>query len=393
LAPRDPILGLNDAFGADANPEKINLSIGVYCDEDGKVPVLKCVSEAIHRTMAHPSPRTYIPQEGTAAYDNAVQKLLFGADHEVVTSKRAVTSQSLGGTGALKLGGDFLYSISPTAKVWVSSPTWDNHKAIFGGSGFDIAIYPYYDNTNGSYDITAMLGALKTAVAGDIVVLHACCHNPTGVDPSHEDWKRIADVIVEQKLIPFLDIAYQGFGENLTEDSAAVRLFADRKIPVFIASSFSKSFSLYGERVGALTVVCGDDDEVKRVRSQIKRVIRANYSNPPTFGAAIVATVLSDDKLCAMWEKELGGMRDRIREMRQALHAKLTELNPGRNYDYIIKQRGMFTYSGLTADQVKKLRENRSIYAVESGRICVAGLNTRNVNIFAEAMSEVQKGK
>ncbi|MDR0587931.1 MAG: aspartate/tyrosine/aromatic aminotransferase [Burkholderiales bacterium] len=391
MAPRDPILGLNDAFQADTHSHKINLSIGVYCDDNGKVPVLSCVRQAIAALMENPSPRTYLPQDGMPAYKQAVQELLLGKDHEVIAAKRGATIQSLGGTGGLKIGADFLRWFSPNAKVWVSAPTWDNHKAIFGDAGLSVVNYPYYDNVTGGYDINAMLGALKTAQKGDVIVLHACCHNPTGVDPSNEDWVRIVDLIERQNLVPFLDIAYQGFGFGLAEDSFAVRQFAARKMPVFIASSFSKSFSLYGERVGALTVLTGSSDDAARVQSQIKRIIRANYSNPPTFGAAIVAKVLTDPALRALWEKELGDMRGRIQKMRVALHRRLSQLNPSTNYDYIVNQKGMFSYSGLTAAQVKKIRETQSIYVVESGRICVAGLNDKNVETFADAMVAVQK--
>jgi Aspartate/tyrosine/aromatic aminotransferase len=310
----------------------------------------------------------------------------------VIAEKRAVTTQTLGGTGGLKVGADFLHHFAPNAKVWVSDPTWDNHKAIFGDAGLALDVYPYYDASTGSYDLPAMLAGLKKAAAGDVIVLHACCHNPTGVDPSAEDWGKIIDVIEEQKLVAFLDIAYQGFGYGLEEDSDVIRRFAERPIPVFIASSFSKSFSLYGERVGALTVLCANSDEAARVRSQIKRVIRANYSNPPTLGSAIVSTVLTQQDLRGLWEEELAAMRERIHAMRVMLKERLNKLDPERNYDYIVKQKGMFSYSGLSAAQVDKLREDYSIYAVKTGRICVAGLNTRNIDAFAQAMVQVQKG-
>ncbi|MDR1530442.1 MAG: aspartate/tyrosine/aromatic aminotransferase [Burkholderiales bacterium] len=393
MAPHDPILGLNEAFQADDNPKKINLSIGVYCDENGKVPVLECVRKAMSALAEQAAPRTYLPIDGMAQYKRAVQTLLLGDGAPQITEKRAVTVQTLGGTGGLKVGADFLHLIAPNAKVWVSNPTWDNHKAIFGGSGFAIATYPYYDAATGSYDLSAMLSTLKTATAGDIILLHACCHNPTGVDPTSDDWAKIINVIEEQKLVPFLDIAYQGFGNGIAEDGEIIRRFAERNVPTFIASSFSKSFSLYGERVGAVTVICADADEAARVLSQMKRVVRANYSNPPTFGSAIVSLVLTQPDLRSLWEEELAGMRKRIHAMRVMLRERLAKLDPQRNFDYIVKQKGMFSYSGLSAEQVKKLRAQYSVYAVETGRICVAGLNTRNVDAFAQAMAEVlQKG-
>lgn len=392
LAPHDPILGLNEAFKSDTNPQKINLSIGVYCTEEGKVPVLQCVQKAMAALAEEQMPRVYLPIDGTPAYKQAVQTLLLGEGSPVMTEKRAVTAQTLGGTGGLKVGADFLQHFASNAKVWVSDPTWDNHKAIFGDAGFTVDVYPYYDAATGSYDLPAMLAGLKKAAAGDIIVLHACCHNPTGVDPSSEDWGKIIDVIEEQKLVPFLDIAYQGFGHGIEEDSEVIRRFAERQLPVLISSSFSKSFSLYGERVGALTILCGNADEAVRVQSQVKRVIRANYSNPPTFGSAIVSAVLTKKDLRSLWEEELAEMRERIRAMRVMLQERLTKLDPARHYDYIVKQKGMFSYSGLSAEQVRRLREQYSIYAVETGRICVAGLNTRNIDTFAQAMAEVQKG-
>ncbi len=392
LAPHDPILGLNEAFKSDTTPQKINLSIGVYCTEEGKVPVLACVQKAMKALAEEQAPRIYLPIDGAPAYKTAVQALLLGGGSPVIAEKRAVTAQTLGGTGGLKVGADFLHHFAANAKVWVSDPTWDNHKAIFGDAGFAVDVYPYYDAATGGYDLSAMLVGLKKAAAGDIVVLHACCHNPTGVDPSSEDWDKIIDAIEEQQLVPFLDIAYQGFGHGIEEDSEVIRRFAERKLPVFISSSFSKSFSLYGERVGALTVLCDSADEAVRVQSQVRRVIRANYSNPPTFGSAIVSMVLTKKDLRGLWEEELAGMRDRIRAMRVMLRERLAKLDPERNYDYIVKQKGMFSYSGLNAAQVEKLRENYAVYAVKTGRICMAGLNTHNIDAFAQAMAEVQKG-
>jgi aromatic-amino-acid transaminase len=392
LAARDPILGLNEAYLADTNPKKVNLSIGVYYDAAGKIPVLSCVQKAIQAQMGQMSPRTYQPMEGPAVYSQAVQKLLLGADHPAIAEGRVATAQTLAGTGALKIGFDLLFSISPQAKVWVSSPTWDNHYAILGGAGFSTETYAYYDAATGGFDLAGMLRDLARAKAGDIVLLHACCHNPTGVDPTPEEWGKIVDAIEQHQLVPFIDIAYQGFGDGLQEDGEAVRRFAERNLPVFIANSFSKTFSLYGERIGALTVLTASADEAKRVLSQIKRVVRSSYSTPPIFGAALVSAVLNQPDLRALWEEELAEMRDRIRQMRLMLRERLSEQAPDRNYDYIVKQRGMFSYSGLSAAQAQKLREDYAIYIVESGRICVAGLNVNNIDYVAEAMAAVQKG-
>ncbi|MDR2172751.1 MAG: aspartate/tyrosine/aromatic aminotransferase [Burkholderiales bacterium] len=391
LAARDPILGLNEAYQADTNPKKVNLSIGVYYDNVGKIPVLSCVQKAMQSLMSQTTPRIYQPIEGPAAYAQAVQKLLLGADHPAIREGRAVSAQTLGGTGALKVGFDLLFNISPKVKAWVSSPTWDNHRAILEGAGFSVETYGYYAAATGGFDLAGMLRDLERAQPGDIVILHACCHNPTGVDPSAEEWGRIIDTVEQRQLVPFLDIAYQGFGDGLQEDSEIIRRFAERNLPIFIASSFSKSFSLYGERVGALTVLTANADEAKRLLSQVKRAIRANYSNPPTFGAALVSTVLNQPDLRALWEEELAGMRNRIREMRLMLRERLSARAPDRNYDYIVKQRGMFSYSGLSAAQAQKLRDDYAIYIVESGRICVAGLNASNIDYVAEAMAAVQK--
>jgi aromatic-amino-acid transaminase len=392
LAARDPILGLNEAYLADANPKKVNLSIGVYYDAAGKIPVLSCVQKAMNALAGQTAPRTYQPMEGPTVYTQAVQKLLLGADHPAIRDGRVATAQTLAGTGALKIGFDLLFSITPKATAWVSNPTWDNHRAILGGAGFPIETYAYYDAATGGFDLAGMLRDLERAKAGDLVVLHACCHNPTGVDPTTEEWGRIIDAIEQRQLVPFIDIAYQGFGDGLQEDGEVIRRFAERNLPVFIANSFSKTFSLYGERIGALTVLTANADEAKRVLSQMKRVIRASYSNPPIFGAALVSTVLNQPDLRTLWEEELAGMRDRIREMRLMLRERLSARAPDRNYDYIVKQRGMFSYSGLSAAQAQTLREDSAIYIVESGRICVAGLNANNIDYVAEAIAAVQRG-
>jgi aromatic-amino-acid transaminase len=389
MAPRDPILGITEAFNADQNPNKVNLGVGVYYDDNGKVPLLECVQKAEAQLMAKASPRSYLPIDGIAAYDKAVQELVFGADSAVVKEKRAVTAQALGGTGALKLGADFLKRFAPGAQVWISDPSWENHRALFEAAGFTVNNYPYYDASTRGVNFAGMLGALKTMPAGSIVVLHACCHNPTGADLTDEQWTEIIDVVTTRGLIPFLDMAYQGFADGITEDGKVVRRFADAGGPMFVSNSFSKSFSLYGERVGALSIVGSSSEEAARVLSQLKRVIRTNYSNPPTHGGQVVAIALSAPELRKLWEEELAGMRVRIREMRKSLVEKLKAKAPGHDFDFVIKQRGMFSYSGLTKAQVDRLRTEFSIYAVDTGRICVAALNSRNIDAVVDAIAKV----
>ncbi|MFO1398568.1 MAG: amino acid aminotransferase [Burkholderiales bacterium] len=391
LAPRDPILGVTEAFVADTNPRKVNLGVGVYNDDDGKLPVLDCVKRAEQVMAAKSAPRGYLPIDGLAAYDKAVQALLFGAGSEIVTSGRAVTVQALGGTGGLKVGADFLRRFAPSAQVWISDPSWENHRALFEGAGFTVNSYAYYDAASRGLDFAAMIASLEKIPAGGIVVLHACCHNPTGVDPDAVQWGRIIEAVRARGLVPFLDIAYQGFADGIDADGEVVRRFAATPGPLFVASSFSKSFSLYGERVGALSVVGTDKDEAVRVLSQVKRVVRTNYSNPPTHGGQIVAQVLADVELRALWEAELGMMRDRIKLMRAELVERLHERMPGRDFRYMLAQRGMFSYSGLTKAQVHRMREEYSIYAVDTGRICVAALNSKNVGYVAEAMAAVMQ--
>ncbi|MBL8309900.1 MAG: aspartate/tyrosine/aromatic aminotransferase [Burkholderiales bacterium] len=389
MAPRDPILGVNEAFAADQNPNKVNLGVGVYTDENGKIPVLECVKHA-ERVMADKSaPRGYLPIDGIAAYDKATQALVFGADSDIVQASRAVTVQALGGTGALKVGADFLKRVSPNAVVYISNPSWENHRALFESAGFEVREYTYYDAATRSLDFSGFLASVKAMPAGSIVVLHACCHNPTGVDPTLDQWKDIATAVRAGNLVPFLDMAYQGFGDGVEQDGAVVKLFSATPGPIFVSSSFSKSFSLYGERIGALSVVASDKDEAARVLSQLKRVIRTNYSNPPTHGGAIIASALSDPEARALWEKELGVMRDRIKAMRVALHGALKRLAPSANFENILTQRGMFSYSGLSKDQVHRLRNEFGVYAVDSGRICVAALNQKNVNYVAECIAKV----
>ncbi|MHA6911270.1 amino acid aminotransferase [Ralstonia pseudosolanacearum] len=389
LAPRDPILGLNEAFNADARGTKVNLGVGVYFTDEGKIPVLRAVQEAEKARLAMAAPRGYLPIEGIAAYDQAVQKLLFGADSPLLAEGRVVTAQALGGTGALKIGADFLKRLYPDAKVAISDPSWENHRALFEAAGFPVVNYPYYDAPTHGLNFAAMLEALNGYAPNTIVVLHACCHNPTGVDLTTEQWKQVVEVIKAKQLIPFLDMAYQGFADGIAQDGLAVSLFAESGLQFFVSSSFSKSFSLYGERVGALSIVTTSKDEAARVLSQVKRVIRTNYSNPPTHGGTVVASVLTSPELRAMWEQELGEMRDRIKSMRHALVDKLAAKGVKTDFSFVKAQRGMFSYSGLSAAQVDRLRNEHGIYAVSTGRICVAALNSHNIDAVVNAIAEV----
>ncbi|SPB18496.1 aspartate aminotransferase [Caballeronia novacaledonica] len=391
LAPRDPILGLNEAFNADTRTTKVNLGVGVYTNEEGKIPLLRAVREAEKARVDAALPRGYLPIDGIAAYDSAVQKLLLGDDSPLIAAGRVVTAQALGGTGALKIGADFLKRVNPDAIVAISDPSWENHRALFESAGFEVVNYPYYEAATHGVNFDGMLAALNSYAPGTVVVLHACCHNPTGVDLSDDQWKQIVEVVKAKHLVPFLDMAYQGFADDIAADSAAVRLFAGSDLNVFVSSSFSKSFSLYGERVGALSIITTGKEESARVLSQLKRVIRTNYSNPPTHGGSIVAAVLASPELRATWEQELGEMRDRIRAMRNGLVERLKASGVDRDFSFVNKQRGMFSYSGLTAAQVDRLREEFGIYAVSTGRICVAALNTRNLDAVANAVAVVLK--
>ena len=391
MAPRDPILGLTEAFNADSRPSKVNLGVGIYYNDAGKVPLLECVQRAERGMTDAPLTRSYLPIDGLPAYDKAVQLLLFGADAPAVLEHRIVTVQALGGTGGLKLGADFLRRAAPSAQVWISDPSWENHRALFESAGFTVNNYPYYDSATRSIDFDGMLASLHGLPAGSIVVLHACCHNPTGVDLSAEQWNAVIEAVKKRALLPFLDIAYQGFGDGLDVDAEPVRRFARAGGAVFVSNSFSKSVSLYGERVGALSVVTSSTDEAARVLSQLKRVVRTNYSNPPTHGGQVVATVLGMPELRALWEKELAGMRERIRNMREQLASKLTTRVPGQDFSYVTRQRGMFSYSGLSREAVIKLREQFGVYAVDTGRICVAALNTGNIDYAADAIASVMK--
>lgn len=385
----DPILTLNEAFGRDPRAHKINLSIGIYFDDAGRLPVMKSVLEAETAMLQSLGPRPYQPMEGAANYREAVQHLLFGAEHEAVRSGRIATIQTLGGSGGLKVGGDFLKRYFPDSGVWVSDPTWDNHRAMFEGAGFAVSTYPYYDPATGGLRFEAMLQAFESLPARSIVLLHACCHNPTGVDLTRAQWDRLIPVIAARQLIPYVDIAYQGFGDGLEADTFAIRALADAGISFFCANSFSKSFSLYGERCGGLSVVCPNPAEAALVLGQLKATIRKNYSSPPTHGGQIVARVLQTPALRAQWAAELDAMRVRIAQMRQKLHDVLAAKLPGRDFSYFLTQRGMFSYTGLTAEQVDRLREDHAVYLVRSGRMCVAGLNSGNVEATAVAMAAV----
>jgi aromatic-amino-acid transaminase len=389
MAPRDPILGLTELYAADKNPKKVNLGVGVYYDDEGRVPLLECVKRAEQQLLAQGAPHSYLPIDGIPAYDKAVRDLVFGTDGAPVREGRVVTVQALGGTGGLKLGADFLKRVAPDAQVWISDPSWENHRALFEGAGFTVKTYSYYDAATHGLDFEGMLSGLRSMPAGAIVVLHACCHNPTGADLDAKQWSEVLKLVRERALVPFLDIAYQGFAEGLAEDGAVVRRFAEAGGPVFVASSFSKSISLYGERVGAVSVVAETSDEAARVLSQLKRVVRSNYSNPPSHGAKIVAAVLTTPELRALWEKELGQMRERIRALRKrfvdGLHARV----PGSDFSFVVRQRGMFSYSGLSRDAVVRLREEFAVYALESGRICVAALNAKNLDYVIESIASV----
>jgi len=392
MAPRDPILGLNEQFAADPRPNKVNLGVGVYTDADGKLPLLACVQAAEKQLMEAPKPRGYLPIDGLAAYDKAVQSLVFGADSEAVTSGRVATVQALGGTGGLKIGADFLKTLNPRAPVLISDPSWENHRALFTNAGFAVETYPYYDAATRGVNFPAMLAALNAAPAGTIVVLHACCHNPTGADLTPAQWAQVVDTVKARGLVAFIDMAYQGFGDGIAEDGAAVRQFLASGVDFLVATSFSKSFSLYGERVGALSVVCENQDEAARVLSRLKIVIRTNYSNPPTHGAQVVATVLTTPTLRALWEQELAGMRQRIKAMREALKAKLEAAGVSGDLGYITRQKGMFSYSGMSAAQMQRLRSEFGVYGVDSGRICVAALNGHNLDTVARAIAQVMRG-
>jgi len=389
LAPRDPILGLNEQYAADTNPNKVNLGVGVYYDDNGKLPLLACVQAAEKAMMDKPTPRGYLPIDGIAAYDAGVKALVFGADSEPVTSGRVATVQAVGGTGGLKIGADFLKKLSPNATVLISDPSWENHRALFTNAGFAVESYPYYDAAKRGVNFDAMLAALNAAAAGTIVVLHACCHNPTGYDITPAQWDQVITACKTRNLTPFLDMAYQGFGYGLAEDGAVIAKFVAAGLTFFVSTSFSKSFSLYGERVGALSVLCTDKEEASRVLSQLKIVIRTNYSNPPTHGGAVVAAVLSNPEWRALWEKELGEMRVRIKAMRQKLVDGLKAAGVKQDMSFITSQIGMFSYSGLSKDQMVRLRNEFGVYGTDTGRMCVAALNSKNIDYVCASIAKV----
>lgn len=390
-APADPILGLTEAFNADKNPAKVNLGVGVYQDENGKVPVLRVVREAERLWYEKEETKSYIPIDGVPAYNKLVQQLVLGGGSPVIEAGRAVTVQTLGGTGALRVGADFLKRFFPGAEVALSTPSWENHRAIFEAAGFTVGSYPYYSPETHGVDFDAMLGALKALKAGTVVLLHASCHNPTGVDLSRDQWAKVLDVCREAALVPFLDFAYQGFAEDPEADAFAVRLFAESGLQCVVANSFSKSLSLYRERVGGLTIVAADADEAKRVLSQVKRVIRTNYSSPASHGGQVVATVLGDAGLRAQWLEELAEMRDRILAMRSLMVRTLRGMGVDRDFGFIERQRGMFSFSGLDVDTVRKLRSEKGLYIVDSGRICVAAMNTKNMGYICESIAAALK--
>ncbi|HAX5660993.1 TPA: aromatic amino acid transaminase [Escherichia coli] len=386
----DPILTLMERFKEDPRSDKVNLSIGLYYNEDGIIPQLKAVADAEARLNAQPHGASlYLPMEGLNSYRHAIAPLLFGADHPVLQQQRVATIQTLGGSGALKVGADFLKRYFPESSVWVSDPTWENHVAIFAGAGFEVSTYPWYDEATNGVRFNDLLATLKTLPARSIVLLHPCCHNPTGADLTNEQWDAVIEILKARELIPFLDIAYQGFGAGMEEDAYAIRAIASAGLPALVSNSFSKIFSLYGERVGGLSVLCEDAEAAGRVLGQLKATVRRNYSSPPNFGAQVVAAVLNDEALKASGLVEVEEMRTRILAMRQELVKVLSTEMPERNFDYLLNQRGMFSYTGLSAAQVDQLREEFGVYLIASGRMCVAGLNTQNVHRVAKAFAAV----
>jgi aromatic-amino-acid transaminase len=389
MAPKDPIFGLIEQFNQDGNPNKVNLAIGVYCDDEGKLPLLKCVQEAEKRIAAAPKARGYLPMDGMAAYDSAVKALVFGADSSIVKEGRVGTAQSIGGTGGLKIGADFLKKYYPASKLLISDPSWENHRALFTSAGFTVDTYPYYDAAKRGINFDGMLAALNAAAPKTIVLLHACCHNPTGYDLTPAQWDQVIAVIKAKDLVSFLDMAYQGFGFGIAEDGAVIAKFVAAGLDFFVSTSFSKSFSLYGERVGALSVACASKEECDRVMSQIKLVIRTNYSNPPTHGATVCATALNTPELRTLWEAELAEMRVRIKAMRSAFVEKLKAAGVKADMSFITQQVGMFSYSGLTKEQMVRLRTEFGVYGTDTGRMCVAALNSKNIDYVCASIAKV----
>ena len=389
MAPRDPILGLNEQFNADPNPKKVNLGVGVYFDDEGRLPLLQCVQAAEQQLAANPKPRGYLPIDGLAAYDQGVKNLVFGADSAILKEGRVATVQAIGGTGGLKIGADFLKRLSPNATVLISDPSWENHRALFANAGFAVETYPYYDAASRGINFSGLLAALNSAAEGTIVLLHACCHNPTGYDLTPAQWDEIIAVIGAKKLTPFLDMAYQGFGFGIAEDGAVIGKFVAAGLSFFVSTSFSKSFSLYGERVGALSVACSSKEECDRVLSQLKIVIRTNYSNPPTHGGTVVAAVLNTPALRQQWEEELAQMRVRIKQMRASFVEKLKAAGVQQDMSFITQQVGMFSYSGLSKEQMVRLRSEFGVYGTDTGRMCVAALNSKNIDYVCASIAKV----
>ena len=389
MAPRDPILGLIEQFNADTNPNKVNLGVGVYFDDNGKLPLLQCVQAAEKAMMEKPTARGYLPIDGIAAYDAAVKALVFGAESEPVKSGRVATVQGIGGTGGLKIGADFLKKLNPSAKILISDPSWENHRALFTSAGFTVESYRYYDAVKRGIDFDGMLADISAAPADTIILLHACCHNPTGYDITAAQWDQVIAALKAKNLVPYLDMAYQGFGNGITEDGAVIGKFVASGLDFFVSTSFSKSFSLYGERVGALSVLCPNKDEADRVLSQLKIVIRTNYSNPPIHGGAVVAAVLGNPEWRALWERELGEMRVRIKAMRQSLVDGLKAAGVKQDMSFITSQIGMFSYSGLAKDQMVRLRNEFAVYGTDTGRMCVAALNSHNIGYVCQAIAKV----
>jgi aromatic-amino-acid transaminase len=389
MAPRDPILGLNEQYSADTNPHKVNLGVGVYFDDNGKLPLLQCVQAAEKTLMATPTARGYLPIDGIAAYDAAVKGLVFGADSEAVKTGRVATVQGIGGTGGLKIGADFLKRLNSNVKVLISDPSWENHRALFTNAGFIVDSYAYYDANKRGVNFEGMLASLNAAAPATIVVLHACCHNPTGYDITADQWDQVIAVVKAKSLTAFLDMAYQGFGHGIAEDGAVIGKFVAAGLDFFVSTSFSKSFSLYGERVGALSVLCASKEEADRVLSQLKIVIRTNYSNPPIHGGAVVAAVLNNPSLRAQWEQELGEMRARIKVMRKSLVQGLKAAGVKADMGFITTQIGMFSYSGLSKDQMVRLRSEFGVYGTDTGRMCVAALNSKNIDYVCASIAKV----
>lgn len=387
----DPILGVAEAFRADPNPNKVNLGVGVYQDNEGRTPILEAIKQATQSWISREDTKSYLTIDGVAAYNSATQELLFGKDSDVLQSKRAMTMQSIGGTGALRLGAEIIKQFFPGSAIYVSDPSWENHRMLFQGSGLTVGSYPYYDPKTHGLKTDEMLSALRALPENSAVLLHACCHNPTGVDIDLQTWEAVAEICAKHKLIPFIDSAYQGFAEGLNSDARAVRLFADKGLTFIVTTSYAKSFSMYRERCGALTVVTGSAQEASNLLSQMKRIVRTIYSSPASFGAQLVATVLTTPELRSIWERELEEMRLRILAMRRAFTNTLREMIPDRDFSFIEKQRGMFSYSGLSKEVVQTLRERFHIHALDSGRICVAAMNTRNIEYICQSIATILK--